>query len=160
MTDKKKKRPVISSLVEAVRPARPGPLASTPSQRGLYGTQGIASPSNTPGARVLAISWIDAAGNLWLFGGDGFDSIGQLGQLNDLWKYSGGQWTWVGGSNIIGRQGTYGTLATPAQTNIPGSRTQGPGWVDGSGHLWLFGGDGYDGNGTLGYLDDLWRYQQ
>ena len=31
--------------------------------------------------------WIDAAGNLWLFGGQGLCSSGTVGYLNDLWKY-------------------------------------------------------------------------
>jgi len=29
----------------------------------------------------------DRSGNLWLFGGDGFDSTSKVGQLNDLWMY-------------------------------------------------------------------------
>ena len=34
------------------------------------------------------MSWIDASGNLWLFGGDGYDSVGTQDEyLNDLWKY-------------------------------------------------------------------------
>ena len=32
-------------------------------------------------------TWIDSSGNLWLFGGYGYDSTGQLGYLNDLWQY-------------------------------------------------------------------------
>jgi len=33
------------------------------------------------------VSWSDASGNLWLFGGEGFDSTGTEGTLNDLWEY-------------------------------------------------------------------------
>ena len=43
---------------------------------GIYGTQGTASASNVPGARYAASSWIDSSGNLWLFGGVGYDSAG------------------------------------------------------------------------------------
>jgi hypothetical protein len=46
---------------------------------------------NRPGLyvrRVDAFSWIDSSGNLWLFGGDGLDSIGKVGLLNDLWRYT------------------------------------------------------------------------
>jgi hypothetical protein len=32
-------------------------------------------------------------------------------------------------------------------------------WTDTSGHLWLFGGEGFDANGTFGALNDLWEYQ-
>ncbi|MCH7490236.1 MAG: Ig-like domain-containing protein [Gemmatimonadetes bacterium] len=55
-------------------------------QPGVYGTQGVASGSNTPGARSGAASWIDASGNLWLFGGGGIDAAGSFGDLNDLWR--------------------------------------------------------------------------
>ncbi len=40
-----------------------------------------------PGARYYSISWIDGYGNLWLFGGLGYDASGSLGFLNDLWKF-------------------------------------------------------------------------
>jgi hypothetical protein len=33
------------------------------------------------------VSWVDAAGNLWFFGGDGYDSTGAQGYLNDLWEF-------------------------------------------------------------------------
>ena len=57
------------------------------SQRGVYGTKGTAASSNVPGARGGAVSWIDSQGRLWLFGGVGNDSAGNLGDLNDLWHY-------------------------------------------------------------------------
>jgi N-acetylneuraminic acid mutarotase len=53
----------------------------------------------------------------------------------------------------------YGTLGTPATVNIPGSRLDASAWTDSSGNLWLFGGEGFDANGNLGYLNDVWRYQ-
>jgi hypothetical protein len=56
-------------------------------QAGTYGTQGTAAPGNVPGARGEAVSWTDAAGSFWLFGGYGYDSGGTRGDLNDLWKY-------------------------------------------------------------------------
>ncbi|MGO9084441.1 MAG: hypothetical protein ACLQBK_04375 [Candidatus Sulfotelmatobacter sp.] len=61
-------------------------------QAGTYGTQGTAASSNVPGAREEAMSWTDASGNFWLFGGVGYDSAGNTaGRLNDLWKYSAGE---------------------------------------------------------------------
>jgi hypothetical protein len=54
---------------------------------GVYGTQGVSAAANVPGARVLAVSWTDASGNLWLFGGDGYGANGTSGNLNDLWRY-------------------------------------------------------------------------
>ena len=89
---------------------------------GTYGTQGTAAAGNIPGARNRDVTWTDAAGNFWLFGGDGYDSAGTQGFLNDLWKYSAGQWTWMGGSNVVNQQGTYGTQGTAAAGNVPGAR--------------------------------------
>jgi hypothetical protein len=84
--------------------------SSQPNQPGIYGTEGTASASNIPGARDYAAFATDAAGNVWLSGGSGFDSMGSSGGLNDLWKYSAGQWTWVSGSNLADQPGVYGTL--------------------------------------------------
>jgi len=51
----------------------------------------VSSPNNVPtivpGARQDAVSWTDSAGNLWLFGGYGVDSLGNTGNHNDLWKF-------------------------------------------------------------------------
>jgi N-acetylneuraminic acid mutarotase len=55
---------------------------------GLYGTQGSTSVGNLLGGRNSVSSWSDSAGNLWMFGGYGYDSTGELGYLNDLWQYS------------------------------------------------------------------------
>lgn len=64
-------------------------------QSATYGTPGKAAASNNPGARSAAVNRVDASGTLWLFGGA--NSSGNA--LNDLWKYSGGEWTWMSGSN-------------------------------------------------------------
>jgi N-acetylneuraminic acid mutarotase len=133
--------------------------SNTPSARGIYGTQGIAAPNNTPGARVLAVTWTNAAGDLWLFGGNGIGANGGIAYLNDLWRYSAGQWTWVAGSQTNASQGTYGTMGIAATGNAPGGRIEDAGWIDKSGNFWIFGGNGYDANGSTGYLNDLWMYQ-
>jgi hypothetical protein len=127
-------------------------------QFGIYGTEGIASSSNAPGGRFSAVSWSDAKGNLWLFGGYGA-SLGSGGTLNDLWEYSEGQWTWMGGSNGPFQAGVYGTQGTAAPANIPGARNCALGWTDKKGNLWVFGGLGTDSTGTAGWLNDLWEYQ-
>jgi hypothetical protein len=118
-------------------------------QPGTYGTKGTPAPDNVPGARYGAVSWTDAAGNLWLFGGVG---------LNDLWKYSAGEWTWMSGSDTHDQPGTYGTQGTPAPDNTPGAREGAATWIDTTGNFWLFGGMGLDSTGTGGYLNDLWKY--
>jgi hypothetical protein len=60
---------------------------STAGQPGVYGTLGTNAVGNTPGARDEVSSWTDSSGNLWLFGGYGFDANGNYGYLNDLWRY-------------------------------------------------------------------------
>jgi N-acetylneuraminic acid mutarotase len=141
---------------------------------GVYGTLGMAAPANVPGARYGAYAWTDASGNLWLFGGQGFDSADSNGYLNDLWEYkpgannTPGNWTWMGGVATLppspapwiqsAEPGVYGTLGIPASGNIPGGRSAGMTWADASGNLWLFGGLGADSTGNTGYLNDLWKY--
>ena len=127
-------------------------------QTGVYGTQGSPAATNVPGARFGSVSWIGAGGNLWLFGGDGYDGDGGLGRLNDLWRFDGTNWTWVSGSRSRNHAGVYGTQGNPESGNVPGARKNAVSWVDGSGDLWLFGGSGYDGDGTQGHLNDLWRF--
>jgi len=138
-------------------------------QSGVYGVLGTTDPTNVPGGRFSPVSWIDASGNLWLFGGQGYDWTGTVGYLNDLWKYTPnaagntGEWTWMGGSNTIGanggQPGVYGAMGTAASQNSPGGRLGAVTWTDASGNLWLLGGQGYDGSGAQGYLNDLWKYQ-
>jgi hypothetical protein len=125
-----------------------------------------------PGSRWGASGWIDASGNLWLFGGWGLDSTGTNGNgaLSDLWVYTPnttagqpGTWAWIKGSNTGSQNGNYGTEIIPYLTYYlwnPGGRSNSTHWVDGNNQLWLFGGDGYDSTSTTGngYLNDMWRY--
>jgi N-acetylneuraminic acid mutarotase/pimeloyl-ACP methyl ester carboxylesterase len=132
--------------------------SNTGNQKGTYGTEGVADAGNVPGARCYSISWTDSSGNLWLFGGQGYDSAGNWGVLNDLWKYNGANWTWVSGSNTVNQSGSYGTQGVAAAGNVPGARIGSVSWTDSSGNLWLFGGYGYDSAGNEGFLNDLWKY--
>jgi hypothetical protein len=55
---------------------------------GTYGTEGVAAPSNVPGTRGGSSLWIDVAGRVWLFGGNGnATSTAGRGTLNDLWEF-------------------------------------------------------------------------
>ena len=130
------------------------------SQFSAYGTQGVATASTTPGARHSSVSWKDAAGNFWLFGGNGYSSGGPSGDLNDLWRYDiiSNQWTWVKGSNAVNQFGVYGTQGSPSASNNPGGRWVSCGWTDLSGDLWLFGGVGYGVSGAEDLLNDLWKF--
>jgi hypothetical protein len=132
----------------------------------------ISLPGALPGSRWGASGWIDASGNLWLFGGWGLDSTGTNGNgaLNDLWVYTPnsttgqlGTWAWVKGSNTGGQNGVYGDELIPYKTYeiwTPGGRSNATHWVDLNHQLWLFGGEGYDSTSTTGngYLNDMWRY--
>ncbi|MBN8693701.1 MAG: T9SS type A sorting domain-containing protein [Bacteroidetes bacterium] len=127
---------------------------------GIYGTMGVASPSNNPGARHGAATWVDNNGDLWLFGGEGVTTNTVLCWLNDLWIYtiSTGNWTWMGGTNLPNQNGIYGTLGVPSTTNMPGAREFMMYWTDASGNFWMFGGEGFPAAGGIGGLNDLWRY--
>ena len=134
---------------------------NTVNNAGVYGTQDVAAPGNKPGARCDSVSWTDADGDLWLFGGYGYDSAGGEGDLNDLWKYdtSTGLWTWVSGDSTVNNAGVYGTKGVAAPGNKPGARSRSVSWTDADGDLWLFGGYGYDSAGGEGRLNDLWKYK-
>ena len=129
-------------------------------QRGTYGVKGVAASSNIPGARQNSTTWTDNAGNLWLFGGNGYSSTTSIGFLNDLWKYdiTANKWTWLSGNNTTNQHGVYGTINVASSSNFPGARQNAVTWVDASGNLWLFGGNGYAAGGALTYLNDLWKY--
>ncbi|MGB6192646.1 MAG: chitobiase/beta-hexosaminidase C-terminal domain-containing protein, partial [Terracidiphilus sp.] len=138
---------------------------------GTYGTLGMPAAGNFPGTRWQDATWKDANGNLWLFGGQGYDSTGaNEGILNDLWKYDPAinEWTWMGGSSAFNcadvpqkychMPGVYGNLGQPSPENIPGSRYLSSNWKDNEGNFWLFGGVGFDSVSDWSYLNDLWQF--
>jgi N-acetylneuraminic acid mutarotase len=131
---------------------------SAADQPGSYGVKSIQSGTNIPGSRKPAAAWTDQSGNFWLFGGLGYDSSGVLGELNDLWKFDGSNWTWISGENIIDQSGIYGIKSIATGTSCPGSREGSASWTDREGSLWLFGGYGFDSLGQLGFLNDLWKF--
>ena len=134
-------------------------------QPGVYGTLGVPAAGNIPGSRALSFNWRDVNGNLWLFGGQGFDANSNYLALNDLWVFSPAknEWAWMGGLSTGGiapsGAGVYGTLGTPGPGNQPGRRSGGVSWTDRRGNFWLLGGIGLDATSTVGYLNDLWVYQ-
>jgi hypothetical protein len=81
---------------------------------GIYGIRGKPSATNKPGARYSSASWTDFDGNLWLFGGRGYDGD-VLGYLNDLWRFNRAtnEWTWISGDNFAYQPGIYGTKGVP-----------------------------------------------
>lgn len=134
--------------------------SSPSSEYGSYGTKGVPSASNVPGARCNAVSWIDPQGDLWLLGGYGYASPGLGGFLNDLWKFDRTTrvWTWMSGSDLPGQAGVYGTKGASDPSNVPGARANAVSWTDATGKLWLFGGNCYNSSSDIGVLSDLWRF--
>jgi hypothetical protein len=131
---------------------------NTPDDPGSFGTMGYTSGSNNPPSRMEGCTWIDAAGNLWLFGGR---NLASDQMRNDLWKFdvSSQNWTWMKGSSGTNQWGTYGTKGIAASGNVPGSRYGATAWTDANGDLWLFGGIGYPASPMqYMYLNDLWKY--
>jgi N-acetylneuraminic acid mutarotase len=136
----------------------------------VFGTQGVSAAGTTPGSRWDVASWADANGKLWFFGGDGFDNNGNYGLLNELWLFdpTTNEWTWIAGTQVMscvaygdencGQPGIYGTLDQPAATNLPGGHSESNYWTDRDGNFWLFGGIGFDANGTRDILNDLWQF--
>ena len=124
--------------------SKPDPIQGT---AGVYGTLGKPSPKNWPGSRSYSVTWQDAHGNIWLFGGFAFDSGARLAPMNDLGELnpSTREWTWMSGSGtllpgLVGEAGLYGTKGQASPKNVPGSRADSIGWIDKQGNLWLFGG--------------------
>lgn len=133
-------------------------------QQGVYGALGTPSASNVPGGRANGVSWTDASGDLWLFGGFAFDSAGTFGYMNDLWKFnpSNKQWTWVSGSNTVqgAQSAIYGTQGMAGPGNVPLGLAEATGWTDSAGNLWLFGGANIVATGiqAFGIYNNLWEF--
>ena len=143
--------------------------------KGNYGVKGESTSSNYPGARIGSNSWTDKSGNLWLFGGEGYDKNNLSRILNDLWKYNiaSGQWTWMGGRDLTvsilsgvtfnAVVGVYGTKGVMDPSNVPGPRNGAVSWQDLNGDLWLFGGHGVgriiSSTFLTGALNDLWKFE-
>jgi hypothetical protein len=130
--------------------------SNTPGAAGVYGTKGVPSAGNVPAARCGAVSWTDASGKFWLFGG-GSNTPDNI--YNDLWMFdpSTNLWTWISGSSTPFAGGVYGVEAVASAANVPGARSGAVNWSDGNGNLWLLGGGGYASNG-YGGLNDLWQF--
>lgn len=127
-------------------------------QSGNYGTINQYAGSNLPGSRSEAVGWVSPEGRLYLFGGQGYDSTGASGKLNDLWVFDPTlvQWKYIAGSTTVGSLGHYGSASDVA--NIPSARSGSVSWKTDNAVVYLFGGDGIGNTGTPGKLNDLWRY--
>jgi N-acetylneuraminic acid mutarotase len=130
---------------------------------GSYGTQGVPSQTNTPGARCYAAHWFNRNDKLWLFGGILHGYEGSVGaQFSDLWVYNPNtkEWTWVSGEKKVDDAGSY-TQNNAIGSMVLGGRSNGAQWTDKSGNLWFFGGSGTSPEGNpaeTSRYGDLWKY--
>jgi hypothetical protein len=125
-------------------------------QTGVYGTQGVEDPMNTPGARMSHCRWTDNSGNFWLFGGGDYFADDYY---NDLWRFNTltNNWAWMRGSSSPNSSGTYGTVCTPSQSSDPPARFENRvAWKDPSGNLWTYAGSQDGGMGEI--WNDIWMY--
>ncbi|HYV90604.1 MAG TPA: T9SS type A sorting domain-containing protein [Chitinophagales bacterium] len=128
-------------------------------QAGVYGTKGIPSVLNNPGARAYGpAAWTDANDNLWLYGGNGYGNTNFNTQmLADMWRYtiSTNEWTWMSGSTSDNVH--YGLQQIPDTANTPGMREEcTANWIDNNNGLWLYGGENYGVSAV--FRSDMWRY--
>jgi PKD repeat protein len=118
-----------------------------------HGQKGIPSANNTPGSRREGnATWVDAEGNLWMYGGE------RSGQFhNDMWKYDVAlnQWVWMAGTALMNQAAVYGTQGVADSLNNPSGRSSYCKWTSNDGKFWLFGGGNW---GTEKYYADLWMY--
>ena len=119
---------------------------------GSYGTQGIASATNSPPANYATATWTDPDGNFWLYGGAiNFDAY------SDLWKFDPitSMWTWMQGPGTLNQPAVFGTLGVPSPLNTPGARGFGIAtWVGSDGNLWMYGGASFTTSG----FTNMWTY--
>ena len=123
-------------------------------QTATYGTKGVASASNGPGAVYNHLVWT-YNGKMYLFGGYGRDATNSYGKLSDLWEFdhTTKNWTWLKGTGLADQVSNFGTKGVAAASNLPGARENACSWVY-NGKLYLMGGE--SGNHEL--FNDLWVY--
>lgn len=123
---------------------------------GVYGAPGVPDANNLPGSRDNQATWRDSSGKFWLFGGNGVDSTGATGELNDMWSYDpvSSTWTYWTGSNQADDPGSYGSKGVPVSGNQPPARHGATTWADSTGNLWMFGG----ATASNVFFNDVWKF--
>jgi len=107
------------------------------------------------GLNRAAWTYDEQSQSLYLYGGDSYDP----GYHSNLWKYQNGDWVWLTGSGASSyTSAVHGTQGVSSANNTPGSRMDAVMWMGSGDTLWLFGGYGYDENGSVGRLSDLYCY--
>ncbi|MEY4875540.1 MAG: hypothetical protein RL708_689, partial [Bacteroidota bacterium] len=134
-------------------PQPPYPLGIGNYPPSKYNVKGQFSVNSTPSGRQGSLTWTDAQGDMWLYGGKD-----TTGLHSDMWKYNIAlnMWMWVGGDSTPNHAATYGIMGAAALGNSPGGREGAiTHWVDKQGNFYLFGGI-INNNGDV--ANDLWKY--
>lgn len=111
-------------------------------------------PTNRIGHRRDACYWQDTSGDVWVFGGVGWASISS-GMLNDIWKWDGTHWHWMGGGTESGDYWHYGQKGVASEKNWPKARTDASFWMDKNQKFWIHGGT--NTAQASGLYGDLWE---
>ncbi|MBK8848487.1 MAG: hypothetical protein IPO27_18880 [Bacteroidetes bacterium] len=125
-----------------------------------YGIMGVPSPSNNPGNRLECnSSFVDLNNDLWLFGGQTYNTVVSSPNYNDLWHYNRNtdEWTWMHGSSVSDVYGNFGTLGVASINNDPPSRWCYASSRDQNGSFRIYGGKHSD-NGTIEVYNDVWQF--
>ncbi len=134
--------------------------SSTCCSDGYYGSIGLENSLNNPIARGDGQLFKDANGDIWLFGGFSYMPAPMWWYFNDVWKFNTATNNWIlmKGSDAVNQAGIYNTMGVESASSTPGARARFASWTDANGNFWLFGGDGYDQNGSWGDLNDFWKF--
>lgn len=119
------------------------PIKRAPQQSGIV--------AEVPSPRSLFLSWQDKEGNLWIFGGYGYDAKNEFGVFRDFWKYDIASNTW----KTLTESKNKVAINNDKKSDLPLPRADATTWVDQNGYFWLYGGN--TGN-DLQNWDDMWRY--
>lgn len=81
-----------------------------------------------------------------------------LDSLNDLWKFDGKLWTWMGGDQQGNVTNVYVAVGVSSALNLPGSRHRMSWWTDSNGYVYIFGGTVKNATNSVLQENDLWRF--
>ena len=125
---------------------------------GVAGTLNVPSTSNVPASRYYQNMALDSNGMVYIIGGN-HDAGFAFGSCNDTWRYDlcTNTWAWVAGTQTIDDNGSFGTLNTPAATNVPSARYGQTVATNANARYYMFGGLATGGT-NQGFANDLWIY--
>ena len=126
-----------------------GPTAEC-SDPSVEPTSSCGGKAAQPGARGCSHVFYDEASDLaYVFGGDGYDSQGKLGSLNDLWSFNSTslEWSFIGGSRTADAPSSYAP-------NWPAGRSYAAyAWNQTLQKFVIF-----SGQAAVDYLPDVWEF--